>query len=175
MNPEIATQILETERLRLRPLTVADAGFMLQLLNEPAYIQFITDRGVRTLEDAQAYLLKGPIESYKRFGLGVYLTELKETATPLGVCGLIRRETLKDIDIGYAFLPQFWSNGYAFEAATAMLAYGHDALNLKRIVAVVSPDNESSIKLLTKLGLKVEHLIKWPEDNSDLKLFAIEY
>jgi len=168
-------KVLETERLALRRLSSEDANFILQLLNEPSFIHFIGDRKVRTPDDARNYILNGPVESYERLGFGLYLTELKETATPIGMCGLIKRETLDDVDIGYAFLPEFWGQGYAAEATAAVLAYGREVLNLKRIVAIVSLDNERSINVLSKLGLKFEHLITWPDDGSELKLFAIEF
>src|ERR1700704_4791358 len=109
--------ILETDRLLLRKLTADDAEFILDLLNQPSFLQFIGDKGVRTLDDARQYILAGPVASYERFGFGLYLTALKESQVSIGICGLIKRETLEDVDVGFAFLPQFWSKGYAFEAA----------------------------------------------------------
>lgn len=165
-------KILDTERLTLRELTEEDAGFILCLLNEPSFLQFIGDRGVRTVADARDYLLKGPMSSYQRLGFGLYLVELRSARTPIGLCGLIKRETLDDVDIGFAFLPEFWSKGYAFEAAAAVLAFGRDVLGLKRIVAIVSPENERSIGLLSRLGFVFERLITWPDDGTELKLYA---
>lgn len=165
-------KILDTPRLTLRELTVEDAPFILQLLNEPSFIRFIGDRNVRTLDDACAYLLNGPITSYQRHGFGLYLVETKTEQIPLGMCGLIRRDTLPDVDIGYAFLPQFGGQGYAFEAAAAILDYGRTVVKLTRIVAIVTPDNERSIHLLNKLGLHFERMIAWPDDGSELKLYA---
>ena len=164
--------ILETERLALRELTEDDAGFMVRLLNDPSYLRFIGDRGVRTAADARAYLLKGPIESYKRFGFGLYLVELKTGKIPIGICGLVKRETLDDVDIGFAFLPEFRSKGYAVESARAVMAYGREALGLTRIVAIATPDNDRSIGVLIKLGLKYERTITWPQDGAELKLYA---
>ena len=166
--------VLETNRLRLRRLSLEDAGFMLGLLNEPAYVRFIGDKGVRSIEGARDYILKGPMASYERFGFGLYLVELKDSGAPLGICGLLKRDSLPDVDIGFAFLPQFWSQGYALEAASAVMAYGRDGLGLNRIIAIVSPDNERSIKLLNKLGLQFERMARWPADGSVIKLYASE-
>ena len=165
--------VLETDRLVLRKLSVDDAEFILELLNEPSFLQFIGDKGVRTLDDARAYILHGPVNSYRRHGFGLYLTALKEGAVPIGICGLLQRETLADVDIGFAFLPAFWSRGYALEAASAVKAYGFDTLGLKRIVAITNPDNAASIKLLEKVGLKYERMIKLTEEASEIKLYAV--
>lgn len=167
-------KILDTERLTLRELTEEDAGFMLKLLNEPSFLRFIGDRGVRTVEDARRYLREGPISSYKRFGFGLYLVELRDAQTPIGICGLVKREALDDVDIGFAFLPAFWSKGYALESAAAVMRYAQDVTGLNRIAAIVSPDNERSIGVLHKLGLRFERLIAWPEDGSELKLYATD-
>lgn len=164
--------VIETERLTLRELTVDDAEFILRQLNEPSFLEHIGDKGVRTLEDARKYILDVPIESYRRFGHGLYLVEAKDTGTPMGTCGLINREILDDVDIGYTFVPEFWSKGYAFEAASAMLAHARDALGLERVVAIVSPGNAASIGLLEKLGMKFEGMIKLPEEESEIKLFG---
>src|SRR5437870_261981 len=133
--------ILETYRLVLRRLAVEDAEFIFHLLNQPSFLQFIGDKGVRTIDDARNYILTGPIASYERFGFGLYLTELKPTQAPIGICGLLKRETLDDVDVGFAFLPQYWRQGYAFESAAAVMAYGKDVLGLERIVAISSLDN----------------------------------
>jgi len=166
--------ILETERLVLRRLTADDAGFMLGLLNQPSFIRFIGDRGVRTADDAREYIRAGPAKSYELNGFGMYLVELKEASVPIGICGLLKRETLDDVDVGFAFLPAYWSRGYAFESARAVLSYGKDVLGLKRVVAITSLDNGSSIKLLEKLGLRFERLIRTSDDESELRLFAID-
>ena len=166
--------VLETDRLLLRRLTIADAGFILALVNEPSYLRFIGDKGVRTLEDARQYILTGPVASYERFGFGLYLTALKESEVPIGVCGLIKRETLPDVDIGFAFLPAYWGKGYAYEAAAAVMAQARSRFALTRIVAITTPDNESSIKVLGKLGFRFERLVKLAEDSEELKLFAAE-
>lgn len=164
--------LLVTERLSLRELTLADADFILKLLNEPSFIRFIGDRNIRSLADAENYLLQGPLASYQRHGFGLYLVEEKSNGIPLGMCGLIKRDTLPDVDIGYAFLPEFWSRGYALEATTGVMNYGKEVLKLSRIVAIVAPDNERSIRVLSKLGLRFERMITWSEDGAELKLYA---
>ena len=166
---------METDRLILRKLTLNDAGFILDLLNQPSFIQFIGDRGVRTLEDARKYLSKRLIESYKKYGFGLYLTLLKEGNTPIGICGLVKRDSLQDVDIGFAFLPQFWLQGYAFESASAVTAYARNILGLKRVVGIATPDNHGSIRVLEKLGLKFEKMVKLSGDDMELKLFALDF
>jgi RimJ/RimL family protein N-acetyltransferase len=168
--PEVT--VLETERLILRRLTTKDDTFILELLNEPSFVRFIGDRGVRTAPDARDYILKGPIDSYERHGYGLFLTALKMDNVPIGICGLVKRDFLSDADIGYAFLPRFWSQGFAVEAASAVMTYAREVLRLVRIVAIVSPDNERSINVLKKLGLRFERMIVWPGDGSQIKLFA---
>lgn len=164
--------ILETDRLRLRHLSPDDAGFILELVNEPAWLRFIGDRGIRTLDDAQNYIRNGPMESYSRFGFGLYLVGLKADGSPLGICGLIKRETLPDVDLGFAFLPNFWGQGYATEAASAALVFAQNTLGLKRIVAITHPDNDRSVRVLEKLGLRFERMIQLSADGPELKLFG---
>ncbi|WP_057914272.1 GNAT family N-acetyltransferase [Peribacillus muralis] len=167
-------KVFETNRLIGRWLTTDDAEFILELLNEPSWIEFIGDKGVRTLEDARNYILKGPVDMYNRLGFGLYLTELREEGTQIGICGLIKRDDLEDVDIGFAFLPRFWAKGYAYESASATMAYGKDVLGLNRIVGITSPNNHSSAKLLEKLGLQFERMVKFPNDSQELRLFAID-
>ena len=167
-------KILETERLILRQLTTDDAEFILGLLNEPSFIRNIGDRNVRTIDDACAYILNGPVTSYAKNGFGLYLVQLKETGESIGMCGLIKRDTLDDVDIGYALLPRYWSKGYAVEAAQATMAYGKDVIGLKRLVGIVDPTNEGSIRVLEKIGLRYEKMVRLSEDDIDLKLFGAE-
>lgn len=166
--------VLETNRLILRRLSVEDASFILRLVNEPAFLQFIGDKGVRTLDDARDYILSGPAASYERFGFGLYLAELKDSGTPAGTCGLIKRESLDDVDVGFAFLPEFWGNGYAVESAAAVVTHGKTDFNLSRIVAITTPDNYSSIRVLEKLGFQFERMVKLSDDGEELKLFAVD-
>lgn len=166
--------IIETERLQLRRLSVDDAEFILRLLNEPSFIQNIGDRGVRTLDDARAYILKGPVASYEKFGFGLWMVETKPRATPIGICGLLKREVLEDVDIGYALLPEFWSQGYALESASAVMSYAREKLRATRVLAVVNADNQSSIRLLEKLGFQFERMVRLSENAQEIKLFAAE-
>ena len=169
-------QILETDRLILRHLSLdEDAEFILQLVNEPSWLKFIGDKSVRTLEDARAYILNGPLEMYSRLGFGLYLVELKEAGVSIGMCGLIKRDSLADVDIGFAFLPQYWGRGYAYEAAAAVLAYGRNAHDLKRIVAITSVDNDSSVRLLEKLGLSFEGMVKLTNDSEEIRLYGANF
>ncbi len=172
INGEYTLKVLETTRLILRRLSTEDADFILELVNEPSWLRFIGDKGVRSIADARDYILKGPVKSYERFGFGLYLVELKENGTPIGICGLIKRESLKDVDLGFAFLPKFWGNGYAYESASAVMAYGKSALGLNRIVAVTTPENHSSIKVLEKLGFRFEQMVRLSVDAMEIKLLA---
>jgi RimJ/RimL family protein N-acetyltransferase len=164
--------ILETQRLRLRRLSVDDAGFILRLLNEPSFIQNIGDRGVRTVEEARAYLLNGPVASYEKYGFGLWMVETKESATHIGICGLLKREVLEDVDLGYALLPEFWAKGYALESASGVLSYAREQLGLNRVVAVVNPENQSSIRLLEKLGFEFEKMSRLSVEAREIKLYA---
>jgi len=165
-------KVLETERLVLRRLSVDDGAFILELLNDPSWLRFIGDKGVRTLEDARNYILTGPMDMYARLGFGLYLTERKKDAAPIGICGLIERAGLEDIDIGFAFLPAFCGQGYAYESASAVMTYAQDTLGLNRVVAITAPDNQRSITLLTKLGLCFEDMLRLGEDQPEVMLFA---
>jgi [ribosomal protein S5]-alanine N-acetyltransferase len=165
-------KILETERLVLRQMNVGDAGFIFDLVNEAAFIRNIGDKGVQTLQDAQNYILNGPIASYEKFGFGLYLVEWKETAAPIGICGLLKRDSLDDVDIGFAFLEKFWGKGFACESAAAVIEYGRSELGIKRIVAITSPDNEGSIRVLGKIGLRFEKMIRMPGSDEDTRLFV---
>lgn len=161
--------LLETERLNLREFTYDDAPFILTLLNDPAFLRFIGDKNVRTLEAARHYLANGPMASYAQHGFGLNLVELKDSQTPIGMCGLLKREDLPDPDIGFAFLPDFRSKGLAFEAAAAVLNDARERLKLDRLLAIVNPDNDASIKLLERLGMRFER------DKDDVKVFAFDY
>ena len=165
--------VLETERLVLRRLCLDDAAFILKLLNEPSFLHFIGDKGVRSLDDARAYLRQGPIASYEHHGFGLYRVEIKTSGVPIGICGLLKRDTLDDVDVGFAFLPAFWLQGYAFESASAVLAYGKHTLGLRRIIAVTQPDNAGSIKTLEKAGLTFERMIRFAEEDDEIRLYGI--
>ena len=165
--------ILETERLILRHLSAeADAQFIFKLVNEPSFIRYIGDKAVRTLEDARAYMRNGPIKSYEDNGFGLFKVELKESGEPVGISGLVKRDTLPDPDIGFAFLSDFWNKGYAIEAAQAVMKHAREDLHINRILAITTPDNQASAKLLEKIGLRFERTIQLSEDAPDVRLFV---
>jgi RimJ/RimL family protein N-acetyltransferase len=166
--------VIETPRLSLREITTGDAEFVFALMNEPAYHQHIGDRGIRTLENARTYILEKFTLSYARFGFGLYLVELKEGKIPVGICGLVKRDALLNPDIGFAFLQEHWSRGFAFEAACAALDYGFGTLGLKTVLGITSPANQASIRLLEKLGLQYQRMIRVPPNDRDSMLFSIE-
>jgi ribosomal-protein-alanine N-acetyltransferase len=163
--------VIQTKRLALRQLGLSDAAFILELLNEPGFLRFIGDKGVRTVDNARDYILKGPVESYARHGFGLYAV-CPLDAAPIGICGLVKREGLADVDVGFAFLARYRSKGYAAESASAVLAHARRVLGLQRIVAITSPDNAASIAVLEKIGLKFEHMIRLAEHSPELKLFG---
>jgi len=165
-------KILETERTILREVTKDDAEFILDLLNQPSFIKYIGDRNVRTVEQARDYIESRFTESYKKFGFGMWAVELKETNATVGICGFVKRDSLPDADIGFAFLPQFERKGYALESANGAMEYGRNVLNLNPVLAITSKDNESSGRLLGKLNFKFERLITLPGDVEELKLFS---
>ncbi|MBX7183972.1 MAG: GNAT family N-acetyltransferase [Vicinamibacteria bacterium] len=166
--------VLETDRLVLRRLTLNDAPFIVELLTDPAFLRYIGDRGVRDQQSARQYLLKGPIASYEKFGFGLYFVFLKESGDPVGICGLLKRDTLSDVDVGFAFLPAHRRKGYATESAAAVLAHGRSTLGLKRVVAITSPDNEGSIAVLEKIGLRFEGMTRLGDDPREVRLFGID-
>jgi RimJ/RimL family protein N-acetyltransferase len=167
-------KVIETERLMLRQFVSADAPFILELLNEPSFIQNIGDRHVRTLSDAERYIETGPITSYAKNGFGLYLVQRKESNESMGMCGLIKREALDNVDVGYAFLPRYWSRGYALESVLAVLEYAQNIVQLDRVVAIVDPNNQGSLRVLERSGFRFEKMVRLSEDDIELKLFTIE-
>jgi len=153
--------VLETERLTLRRLSLDDAAFILELLNDPSFLRFIGDKGVRNLEDARQYILKGPIDSYQQKGFGIYLVALKAANVPIGMCGLVKRDALEDAD-----------TGYAFESAAAVKDYGLSVLGLQRLLAITNKDNEGSIRVLEKIGMKFERMIRLTSDSPEIRLYT---
>ena len=185
-------QILETERLTIRELDSAiDAEFIFELLNTPKFVQYIGDRGVRSVEQARDFIDHRYRASYREHGFGLYLVEVKSheigvsdtlptgrvsafsTPTAIGICGFVKRDYLEHADIGFAFLPQFERRGYGFESATAMLNYGRESLGFERVFAITSQDNDVSGKLLTKLGFSLNGIFTTP-DGEELKLYEIQ-
>ncbi len=163
---------LETARLILRPFSIEDAPFVFDLVNDPAWLEHIGDRKVRTLEDAREYLRNGTLAMYERLGYGMYVVTLKGTGQSIGTCGLIKRDALEDVDIGFAFLPEYRGQGFALESAEAVLEHGVRALGMKRIVAIVSANNQRSIRVLEKIGLEFERMIMLPGDTEEIALYA---
>ena len=162
--------VLETDRLNLRQANADDHEFIFCLLNEPSWLRFIGDRNIKTQEDARHYISEVLVPTYTRFGFGLYVVELKRTGRPIGLCGLIKRDDLKDVDIGFAFLRQYWHQGYAMESARAVILHASQTFALARIVAITSPENTSSIKLLNRLGFIYERMVNF--EKADLKLYA---
>jgi RimJ/RimL family protein N-acetyltransferase len=167
-------KVLETDRLNLRRLAATDAEFIFELVNDPSWLKYIGDRGVRNIDDARNYVLNGPVAMYDRLGFGLYLVELKETGVPIGICGVLKRDSLDDVDIGFAFLPRHWGNGYAYESAAAVKTYARDVLGLGRLVAITSPDNDASMRVLERIGFRFEKTIREPSDGEELRLFAAD-
>jgi RimJ/RimL family protein N-acetyltransferase len=173
----MAGPVVETERLELHELSSEspeDIAFLRKLLNEPSFLKNIGDRGVRSLGDARAYLVKGPEASYRANGFGLYRVQIKRTGETAGLCGLVNRPTLADLDLGYALLPEFCGRGYAVEAGAAVLSDARARLDIRRIVAIVDPRNAASIRVLEKLGFRFETMVQLSPDDNVLKLFASE-
>ncbi|MCC5802401.1 GNAT family N-acetyltransferase [Rossellomorea vietnamensis] len=166
-------KITETNRLSLRWVEESDAGFILTLLNEPGWLQYIGDKGVHTLEDANLYILNGPRAMYEQKGFGLFLAERKLDHTPIGLCGLIKRDGLEDVDIGFAFLSAYQSQGYAYEAACATVEFAKES-GIKRLVAITSKDNEPSSKLLEKLGMTFDGYVTLSNDTEELKKYGLK-
>lgn len=164
--------VFKSDRLTFHKFRDDDAPFILELLNDPAFLQHIGDKNVRTLEDARAYMRNGPQASYEKHGFGLYLVRLKNDKTPIGMCGLLQRDALPHADIGYAFLPQFRGKGYASEATAATMDYAKNTLNLNTVIAIVSPENAASIRVLEKLGLRFEKMICLDEGGDECMYFA---
>jgi RimJ/RimL family protein N-acetyltransferase len=153
-------------------MALDDAEFIVELLNDPSFLRFVGDKGVRTTEDARQYILTGPMESYERHGFGLWLVELKASRTPIGICGLLKRDSLDDVDIGFALLPEYRSQGYAFESAAAVMDYGRNVLRLRRVVAITNDDNVGSIRVLEKIGMGFDRMIRLSNDGPEIRLLA---
>lgn len=164
---------LETARLSLRRLEASDAAFLVELLNQPSFLTNIGDRGVRTVEDAHRYLREGPLAMYARHGFGLWHVSRRADGAVLGLCGLLKRDVLPDVDVGYALLPQFWGQGYAFEAAQATVRHASSRFALSRVAAVVSEGNAGSIRVLEKLGMKFERMVSMRPDEPDVRLYGL--
>jgi RimJ/RimL family protein N-acetyltransferase len=166
--------VIETARLSLREISTGDDAFIFALMNDSSYLQYIGDRGIRTLENARTYIQEKFVRGYARFGHGLYLVELKSSQVSVGICGLVKRDGLEHPDIGFAFLPEHRSRGFAFEAARAALDFGFGSLAMKTVLGITSADNRASIRLLEKLGLRYQRMIRVPPNARDSMLFSTE-
>jgi ribosomal-protein-alanine N-acetyltransferase len=166
--------IAETPRLRLRLLSLEDAPFILELYSDPDFVRNVGDRGVHSLDDARRYLESGLVASYAKYGFGLYLVELTSLGTPIGLCGLLRRDSHEDVEIGFAMLPGFRGQGYTVEAARAALDLGLNALGLTRIVAIAAPANFASAHILERLGMKYERRVFFTAGGGESSLFVLD-
>lgn len=163
---------IETRHLKIRWLELDDAAFIYTLVNDPAWIRYIGDKNVSNLEDAKTYIETGPLEMYRNLGFGLNHVSLKQDGTAIGICGLLKRETLDDVELGFALLPESRRQGYTLEAATAILEYGCTKLGMSRIVGILAPDNVASRKLLCKLGFEFENSIQREPNSNKLDLYV---
>ena len=165
---------LETERLSLRRFRLEDAPSIVELLNQPSFIENIGDRGVRNLDDAHRYLREGPMAMYGRYGFGLWRASRRSDDAFVGMCGLLKRDILPDVDVGYAFLPEHWGQGYAFEAVNATIELGARKFGLERIIGVVSDHNAASIRVLEKAGLRFERMVAMRAGEPEVRLYSRE-
>lgn len=165
---------IDTARLALTELSQADAEFIRGLLNEPSFLRYIGDRGVRTVDDARRYIEDGPAAMYARHGYGLLRVARRDDGAPIGICGVLKRDGLPDPDLGFSLLPAYWSRGYAFEAAEAVLRDARARLGVGRVLAITSPDNEPSIRLLGRLGFRFERMMQLSPDAGEVRLFVSE-
>lgn len=166
--------LIDTERLGIRKFNEQDAGFIFDLLNSPGWLQFIGNRNIKTLEDARLYIINAPLFSYLKFGFGPYLVELKDTHTPIGMCSLIKRDSLEDVDLGFAFMPKYMKQGYAYEASSAVVQYARHELGIQKLAAITNTDNIASMHLLGKLGFQFLNNIKLPDEDEELFFFSYQ-
>lgn len=165
--------IISTERLHLRVMRLDDAAFYLRLVNEPSFISNIRDKGIRTLDQSRESIETGTLASQEKFGFSFYLVEGRTTHLPMGICGLTKRDSLDDVDLGYAFLPEFCGQGYAYEAALAVLTHTKNALPIKQLAAITSPTNERSNRLLIKLGFIFQRTTLLSGDSEETRLYRL--
>lgn len=165
---------LQTEHLKMRRLNLDDAGLMLAIWNDPGFIRNVADRGIRTVEQAQEAMEKGAMHLYETYGYGPYRVALRDCDTAIGLCGLFRRDSLDDPDIGYAILPDHRGKGIAYEASAAVIEHARSDLALKRLIALISPNNSASIGLIRKLGLEFERMHRMPDDDDEVCIYAMQ-
>ncbi len=164
--------LLKTDRLLINRITLDDAAFILELMNDKDWIKNIGDRGMTSIEDAEAYIKTRFLKTYEESNLGFFGLITKNSKEVIGIAGLVDREGIDHVDIGYGLLPNFRGKGYAFEATKAIYDYGYKQLKLEKIVAIVNPDNPTSIQLLSKLGMEFEKMVRLPDEEKDIMLFS---
>ena len=174
LSREMQDGCLETERLILRQLTLDDAALMLTIWNDPAFVNYVGDRGIRTIEQAEAALIEGAFKLYTQYGYGPYCVKRKADSALVGICGLFRRDNLAYPDIGFALLPEYCGCGLAGEAAHAVVAHARDDLGIEYLAAIVAPGNVASIRLIEKLGLQFERGITMPGDEDEISLYGMK-
>jgi RimJ/RimL family protein N-acetyltransferase len=162
------TQITRTERLSIRKFKEGDESFIIELLNSPGWLAFIGDRNIKNLDDAKGYIINGPLLSYNKFGFGPYLVSLIDSGTPIGMCSLIKRDELEDVDLGFAFLDKHSGKAYAYEASLRMIGYAKDELHLRKLAAITNTTNTRSIRLLEKLGFRLSGKVKMQGEEEEL-------
>ena len=165
--------LIDTERLRLHPVTVDDAELMLSVWNDPAFIRNVVDRGIRTTDEARVAIADGAERLFKRYGYGPCCMSLKSNGVQIGICGLFKRDNLEHPDIGFAVLPDYCGQGYAGEAAAAIVDYARSEIHLETLTAIVSPENRPSIGLIEKLGMTFERMVLMPGDESEIRLYSM--
>ena len=166
--------LITTERLELREFGEDDAEFILRLVNEPTFLRYIGDRGVRSIADARRYITEGPVAGYVRYGHGLLRVVRNADGVTVGMCGVLKRDALPEPDLGFSFLPEHWSQGYAIESASAVMNHARQVLGLGRILAITTADNQPSIRLLGKLGFRFDRMITSGDDPTELRLFISE-
>jgi len=167
------TDKIQTSRLVLRRLAETDCGLLSKIWNDPDFIRFVCDRGIRTEDQALEAMREGVLLLWAEFGFGPYRVALADSGEAIGICGLFKRPQLDQPDIGYALLPQYCGHGYALEAAAAVRDFARDEMKLKRIAAIVSPGHAKSIHLLEKLGMSPQGPIRMAGEEQDILLYSM--
>ena len=166
-------QIAETKRLILSKITTNDAAFILELMNSPGWLKYIGDRNIKTVEAATVHIENNQLKCYKTYGFGYYKIQIKaENLKTIGTCGLLKRDELEHVDVGFSLLPNYHGKGYGFEAVTEIMNLAKSEFNMKRICAITLPINKPSIHLLEKLGLSYQKTVKPFDNDEELLLFA---
>jgi RimJ/RimL family protein N-acetyltransferase len=168
-------KILETERLNLRTIEADDAAFYYELVNDPTWLEFIGDKGIYSVGAARTAIVDGPMVMQKTYGHSLYVMERKSDGQPLGLCGLIKRDTLPDVDVGYAIRPAHFGQGYTYEAAVAVVAYARQQLRMRRLLGLTDPGNTNSISLLEKLGLRFVECKNLPPNDRTTNIYCLEF